>query len=113
VEKYSLTAMAATQRDVAAEATAGRGSVTLVGGPDRSLRQTLLALIEGQEMHIQHSPEEATLLVIVGGLTVSTSDESVELAVADLLVLPQDAHIISARTDTTALLTVAKGDYPD
>ncbi len=113
MEKYSLTHIATAQLQISRDAAAGRSSATLIGGHDHALRQTVIAIVGGQVMQIHNGPVEATLLVLNGSVDVATDDERIELSSGDLLVLPGGPHAITARSDTTALLTVSKGDYPD
>jgi quercetin dioxygenase-like cupin family protein len=113
MEKYSLTEIATAQLRLSKEAAAGRSSATLLGGHDHALRQTVIAIVEGQVMQIHNGPLEATLLVLNGSVEVATDDEGIELSSGDLLVLPGGPHSITARADATALLTVSKGEYPD
>ena len=113
MEKYDLSDVAIAQLQIAKDAPAGRSSATVLGGHASSLRQTVIALVEGQVMEIENGPHEATLLVLSGSFDITTVDEGAEASSGDLVILPTVPHTITARDDTTALLTVAKGDYPD
>jgi hypothetical protein len=48
MQATSLTALAEEQLTAARTASSGRSAQTIVGGHDRALRQTLIALAEGQ-----------------------------------------------------------------
>ena len=113
MEKFALADVGSAQLRISKDAAAGRSSATLLGGHDHALRQTVIAIVEGQVMQIHNSPIEATLLLLTGSVDIVTDDEGIELAPGDLVVLPGGPHTITARFDTTALLTVSKGDYPD
>lgn len=113
MEHYAIDAIAASQLDIAKNASAGRSSTTIFGGQESSLRQTIIALAEGSVMEVHHSPEEATLLVITGALLIATSESNVDVSSGDLLILPAEPHTVTAIEASTALLTVSKGDYPD
>ncbi|SDC01680.1 Cupin domain protein [Raineyella antarctica] len=87
---------------------AGRASLTLYGGHDKSLRQTLIVLLEGHELAEHASPGEATLLVFNGRVRLSTQAESYEGAPGDLIPIPPSPHSLLALSDAAVLLTVAK-----
>lgn len=101
--------------DIATELTekasggdAGRASLTLYGGHDKSLRQTLIVLLEGHELAEHASPGEATLLVFNGRVRLSTEADSWEGAPGDLIPIPPSRHNLMALSDAVVLLSVAK-----
>lgn len=87
---------------------AGRASQTVYGGHDKSLRQTLIVLLEGHELAQHESPGEATLLVFNGRIRVSSDAESWEGGPGDLLPVPPARHNLAALTDAVVLLSVVK-----
>jgi quercetin dioxygenase-like cupin family protein len=91
----------------AREHHSGRSAVTVHGGREHALRQTLIALADGHGLGEHESPGEATLQVLRGRVRMNAGDETWEGAAADLLVLPPGRHDLTALTDCAVLLTVA------
>ena len=92
----------------AQESPQGRSSHTLVGGHDRVLRQTLVALKAGEKLGEHEAPGEATILVLRGRVSVGTSSGEQALAAHELAEIPPERHDLSAHEDSVVLLTVAK-----
>lgn len=86
----------------------GRSSHTLVGGHDRVLRQTLIALKEGEELGEHEAPGEATLLVLRGRVSLGTTSSEQEVGTHELAEIPMERHNLIAHEDSVVLLTVAK-----
>ncbi|MDO9495364.1 MAG: cupin domain-containing protein [Nocardioides sp.] len=103
----SLTALADSQLAAAREASSGRSAVTVFGGREHDLRQTLIALAEGHALGEHESPGEATLQVLRGRVRLSSAEEGWEGETGDLLVIPPARHDLAALTDCVVLLTVA------
>lgn len=103
----SLTALADSQLAAAREASSGRSAVTVYGGREHDLRQTLIALAEGHALGEHESPGEATLQVLQGRVRLSSADDSWEGQAGDLLVIPPERHDLAAVADSVVLLTVA------
>jgi len=119
VQKLSLDALArelltrATSSgpaDGGAQVSAGaaRAAQTVVGGHEKALRQTVIALAEGAALAEHTSPGEATLYVLRGRVTLAAGADSWEGREGDLLVLPDAPHSLTARADSAVLLTVVK-----
>jgi quercetin dioxygenase-like cupin family protein len=106
--KTSLADVSERLLATARSAPAGRGAETLQGGHNRTLRQTVIALLEGRALDEHESPGEATLQVLRGRVRVQSADEAVEATAGDLLIIPADRHSLHALTDSVVLLTVAK-----
>ena len=98
MESLSLTEVADEQLAAARAARSGRAAHTLHGGHDHMLRQTVIALVAGQEL--------AELQVFRGRVRVSTAAEEWSGAVGDFLVLPAERHALHADDDAVVLLTV-------
>jgi quercetin dioxygenase-like cupin family protein len=106
MESMSLSRLADEQLEAARSARAGRSALTVHGGHDHLLRQTLMALVAGTDMGEHNSPGQATLQVVRGRVRVSTADESWEGGPGDLLVIPAERHGLHADEDAVVLLTV-------
>ena len=103
----SLTALADGQLAAARDASSGRSAVTVFGGREHDLRQTVIALAEGHALGEHESPGEATLQVLQGRVRLSSAEEAWEGQAGDLLVIPPERHDLAALTDSVVLLTVA------
>lgn len=108
MKKQSLDAVARGQLKLATTASSRRSAKTLVGGHERFLRQTVVALLAGTTMAEHSNPGEATLLVIVGRVRLSAGDDNWEGRPGDLIVIPEAPHSVEALHDSAILLTVGK-----
>jgi quercetin dioxygenase-like cupin family protein len=108
VNKLSLAALARTQLDAARGTSNGRASKTVYGGHEHSLRQTLIALAAGQEIHEHENPGEATVHVLQGRVELRAGDVAWNGSPGDLLIVPDARHSLAAIEDSAVLLTVAK-----
>jgi quercetin dioxygenase-like cupin family protein len=90
--------------------TAGgsRTAQTVVGGHEKALRQTVIALTKDAALAEHASPGEATLYVLRGRVTLTAGTESWEGRDGDLLVIPDAPHSLTAMADSAVLLTVVK-----
>ncbi|RCH70223.1 LuxR family transcriptional regulator [Streptomyces sp. SDr-06] len=107
MEKFSLEAIARAQLTAAREAEAGRSASTVIGGHERVLRQTVLALTAGNKLGEHGLGGEATLLVWAGRIRLVSGADTWEGRDGDLLTVPGTAHTVEALEDSTFLLTVA------
>lgn len=103
----SLLALAQEQLEVAREASSGRSAVTVFGGHEHDLRQTLIALKAGAALGEHEAPGEATLQVIQGQVVLHADGDEREAGGGDHLVIPPARHDLVARSDSVVLLTVA------
>ncbi|MBI1378983.1 MAG: LuxR family transcriptional regulator [Frankiales bacterium] len=108
MNKISLDAVAREQLRLAHRAASGRSAETVYGGHERVLRQTLIALTADTTMAEHESPGDATLLVVVGRVRLSSGSDEWEGRAGDLLVIPAARHTLDALEDSAVLLTVAK-----
>ncbi len=91
----------------ARQATNGRAAHTLVGGHDRVLRQTLLALTAGTGLAEHGSPGEATLQVLRGRVRLRSGGDEWAGAAGDFLLIPPARHALDCDEDAVVVLTVA------
>ena len=103
----SLTRLGEEQLDKARTASSGRAAVTVHGGHEHDLRQTLIALAQGRALGEHESPGEATLQVMAGRVRLTAGDETWEGTAGDHVVIPPHRHDLAALTDAVVLLTVA------
>ena len=108
MEKFSLTALAREQLEVAHTTSSGRSSSTVYGGHEHQLRQTIIALTAGQMLNEHENPGEATVHVLHGRVRLASHDASCNGATGDLLVVPDARHTLTAVEDAAVLLTVAR-----
>ena len=107
METTSLTALARQHLDAARAAGSGRSSVTVYGGREHDLRQTLIALKAGAVLGEHQAPGEATLQVIEGQVVLRAETDEWEAGTGDHLVIPPHRHDLAALADAVVLLTVA------
>lgn len=103
--KTSLEATAREQLDAARRAEAKRASVTVVGGHERALRQTLVALVAGAALAEHENPGEASVYVIRGRVRLDADADSWEARTGDLIEIPPKRHTLVALEDSAVLLT--------
>ena len=107
MQTTSLTDLARHHLDTARSAGSGRSSVTVYGGREHDLRQTLIAMKAGTVLGEHEAPGEATLQVLEGRVVLHAASEEWEAAAGDHLVIPQQRHDLAAPADSVVLLTVA------
>lgn len=108
MDRSSLTELATRLMDTARHSASGRAAQTVYGGTTRILRQTLLALRDGESLSEHENPGEATVQVLHGRVRLASGDASSEGAGGDLLVVPESRHTLTATEDAVVLLTVAR-----
>lgn len=107
MKSTSLTALADEQLDKARAAGSGRAAVTVYGGHEHDLRQTLIAMLEGRSLGEHEAPAEATLQVLRGRVRLTAGDDAADCEAGDHLVIPPARHDLAALSDAVVLLTVA------
>lgn len=108
MNKKSLTALAREQLEIAAGSSSGRSSVTLYGGQEHTLRQTVVALVAGQRMDAHVNPGESTVHVLRGRIRLVADHATWDGVGGDLIIVPDARHAVEAVEDSALLLTVAK-----
>jgi quercetin dioxygenase-like cupin family protein len=108
MQKLSLEALGRELLERAAAAGGGHTAGTVVGGHERVLRQTVIAMIEGAVLAEHQNPGEATVYVLRGRVRLSAGELSWEGRSGDLLVVPDARHSLEALEASAVLLTVAK-----
>jgi quercetin dioxygenase-like cupin family protein len=107
MEKFSLTALAREQLELAQRASSGRSASTVYGGHEHTLRQTVIALEARQVLEEHENPGEATVHVLRGRVRLAAGENSWEGSTGDLLIVPDSRHSLEALEASAVLLTVA------
>jgi len=108
MQKFSLQAMGRELLERAGGASGGRAAATVIGGHERVLRQTVIAMVKGAALGDHENPGEASVHVLAGRVRLSAGEHSWEGRHGDLLVVPDSSHNLEALEDSAVLLTVAK-----
>ena len=110
MQKFSLQAMARELLERARDGGGGRGraAATVIGGHEKVLRQTVIAMVSGAVLGEHENPGEASVHVLTGRIRLSAGVHSWEGRHGDLLVVPDAPHSLQALEDSAILLTVAK-----
>jgi quercetin dioxygenase-like cupin family protein len=104
-DNTSLTALAREQLALARSSSSGRSAHSVVGGQQRTLRQTLIALLAGRSMSEHENTGEATVQILRGRVRLSAGDASWSGATGHLIALPGGLHSLEAEEDSVILLT--------
>ena len=107
MNKISLDALVREHLERARGNTNGRSAETVFGGHESTLRQTVIAMLEGSQLAEHDNQGEATLHVLSGRVRLSAGDTSWEGRNGDLIVVPQKPHDLVALVDSVVLLTFA------
>jgi quercetin dioxygenase-like cupin family protein len=108
MQKLSLEALARQLGERAATATERRAAQTVLGGHERVLRQTVIAMAKGTTLAEHANPGEASVYILRGRARLAAGDLTWEGIRGDLLVIPDSPHSLEALEDSAVLLTVAK-----
>jgi quercetin dioxygenase-like cupin family protein len=107
MDGHSLSQLVDEHLAVARDHGSGRSAVTVHGGREHHLRQTLIALAGGRTLGEHESPGEATLQVLHGRVRLHAGEETWEGGAGDFLLIPPQRHDLEALEDAAFLLTVA------
>jgi quercetin dioxygenase-like cupin family protein len=105
MQKISLEATAREQLELARGNAAGRSSVTVFGGHEHAMRQTVVALVADATLSEHENPGEATVHVLIGRVRLTAGQDSWEARSGDLIVVPDSRHSLHALEDTAIVLT--------
>lgn len=108
MQKLSLDALTRELLERAATATAGRTAQTVLGGHEKILRQTVIALTKDAALTEHANPGEASVYVLRGRVLLTAGEQTWEGRDGDLLIVPDAPHSLHALQDAAVLLTVAK-----
>lgn len=108
MQKLSLDALARELLDRATSAAGGRAAQTVVGGHEKVLRQTVIAMIKNAALTEHANPGEASVHVLRGRVLLTAGEQTWEGRDGDLLIVPNAPHSLQALQDSAVLLTVAK-----
>jgi quercetin dioxygenase-like cupin family protein len=75
--------------------------------PVDGLRQTVIALISGQELAEHESPGPASLLVLRGTVRLVSDEQTDTLGAQQICPIPNRRHSLHADEDSVVLLSVA------
>ncbi len=103
----SLTHQSVTQLEKAHQARSGRAAVTLFGGHQHGLRQTLIAIVAGEQLAEHANPGEATLQVLQGRVNLTWADGQQTVSAGEYLIIPDATHAVDALEDSILVLTVS------
>lgn len=108
MKKLSLDALARELLERAAGASRDQAAQTVVGGHEKVLRQTVIAMVKDADLAEHANPGEASVYVLGGRVLLTAADQSWEGEEGDLLIVPDAPHSLQALQDSAVLLTVAK-----
>ena len=107
MDGMSLDQLADEHLAIARDHASGRSAVTVHGGREHHLRQTLIALAGGRALGEHESPGEATLQVLRGRVRLHAGDEGWGGGAGDFVLIPPARHDLEALEDAVVLLAVA------
>jgi quercetin dioxygenase-like cupin family protein len=106
MDSTSLDSLAEDLLGQARAAHSGRAAHTVFGGTDHLMRQTVIALLSGQELSEHNNPGEATLHVLRGAVRLGSSSVTGEAGAGDFITIPSERHSLAALEDSVVMLSV-------
>jgi quercetin dioxygenase-like cupin family protein len=101
---------ALTETHLAAALAASNGRSTELIVHDHQLRQTVIALADGQALSEHNAPPAATIQVLRGSVDVTAQSQGdVVVREGELVQLVHERHGVRAREDAVFLLTTVTG----
>jgi len=88
MQKLSLDALARELLDRATSATGGRAAQTVIGGHEKVLRQTVIAMVRNAALTEHANPGEASVHVLRGRVLLTAGEQTWEGRDGDLLSSP-------------------------
>ncbi|HEU5271854.1 MAG TPA: cupin domain-containing protein [Jatrophihabitans sp.] len=105
MQKLSLDAVGREQLRAAGSSTSARAATTVVGGHERALRQTVVALLADAALDEHENPGEASLQVLSGRVELRAGSDTWEGRSGDLIEIPKARNSVHALEDSVVLLT--------
>lgn len=105
-QPLSLTGRAITHLAAAKETATGCHVQTVHQG--KGLHQLLITLPASHRLGEHENPGDATLVVLLGRVVLTSSAESTTGQAGDLLLVPGTHHDLRAIEDSIVLLTIAR-----
>ncbi|MEU4229701.1 hypothetical protein AB0F17_35845 [Nonomuraea sp. NPDC026600] len=72
------------------------------------MRQTVMALRQGEHIHEHEHPGEVTVQVLHGHVRLVAGPDSWDALPGDLLIMPEHRHRVEAVQDSAFLFTTAR-----
>ena len=85
---------------------AGRAARTLTPGMGATLKQTVLAMCDGERLNDHPSPGPTTAQVLHGAVTITAGDDTLALNTGEWAIVPRQSHDLVAVGDAIVLLTI-------
>lgn len=110
--KVSIEALVLQQLHAATEAAGGRAAETVYGGHEKSLRQTVIGMLQGTVLNERGNQDDATVYVLEGCVEMHIGEDVWKARAGSLLIVPRELHRFEAIEDSAILMSVAKRPYP-
>lgn len=108
MQKISIEALARQQLKAAGDSPSGRAADTVFGGHEKTLRQTVIGMLQGAVLGEHDNYDDSTIYVLQGRVQLTVGEVSWIARTGNLLIVPQARHSIEAVEDSALLITIAK-----